>query len=96
MPASKGGLSNRLLGQKIRPSSQLLAQQELLARLWKLKPNLSNEYFATVEAVWASDNHVKVLAKGPMGDIAEIYLHEGLIEIGEPARGMTERFGSAR
>lgn len=85
--AGKGTLSNRLLGRLIYPNPVLLAMasdgSDTFKRLWPFQPNGSGSYYASIEAVWTEEGKLKVLARGPQKDIAHIWLHEGLIELGD-------------
>lgn len=79
---AKGGLSNNLLGKKVRP--KYMEEQAVLGVTdgrpllgpWpsELKPNLSGEYIAEIMAAWVHAGEVKVALIDPFGHTAEAYL----------------------
>ena len=64
--STRTGLSNQMLGKTVEPVVGL-------GHIWKLDPNASGDQYATVEAAFQSENHVKLLLRGPMGDMQEVF-----------------------
>jgi len=44
-----------------------------LGHIWKLDPNAYGDQYATVQAAFQSENSVKLLLVGPMGDMQEVF-----------------------
>jgi hypothetical protein len=71
------GLSNQLLGKTVVPKPELgdpATKDEVNWRIWAgLKPNLSGEWLATIDAAWTEEATVKIAVHDPHGNTAELY-----------------------
>lgn len=69
---NKGALSNQLLGRRVKPDPE--------RGIWNLKPNLTGEFFGTIEAAWIDgDGNLKIQVKGPQGDTRATWLDHCLL-----------------
>lgn len=78
--AGKSGLSNQLLGKLIVPKPAFGDPTDVKGnfpnvRIWAdLKPNLSGEFIATIDAVWTDQQMVLALVHDVHGNIATVLL----------------------
>jgi hypothetical protein len=75
---AKGGLSNQLLGKMIVPKPEYgstTAKDEVNGRVWAgLKPTLSGQMVATIDAAWTEERTTRIAVHDPWGNIVEMSL----------------------
>lgn len=75
---AKSGLSNQLLGKMIVPKPEYgdcSTKDDVNGRIWAgLKPNLSGEWLATIDAAWTYENTTKLAVHDVFGNTAEMHL----------------------
>jgi hypothetical protein len=76
---AKGGLSNQLLGKMIVPKPEYgstASKDDVNGRIWVgLRPNLSGEMLATIDAAWVDGAEgIKLAVHDVHGNTRELYL----------------------
>ena|SRR5580765_6575610 len=91
---AKQQIATNLVGKMIVPAVKVLTfnDDSLFNQLWKLKPNLSGHYFATIQAVYMTqDSNVGMLITGPMGDSRQIIFIDDMYDIFDTPACMERR-----
>jgi len=81
----KVGLATNLVGKRIKPIPEwgdCNNEHDPNGRIWaELKPTLSGQYTAEIDAAWTEEGSVKLAVHDPFGNTAEVWLKTVSIHI---------------